>query len=94
MSRAFWTIPARADLATADSYHRQIDPDFAYRLGHAAIAASQVLADNPRIGPVFGGTTRKWRIRQTNYLLIYRIVGNRIEIVRMHHAHENWRIAP
>ena len=94
MSHANWTIRASADLAAADTYYRQIDPGFAYRLGHSAIAASQVLAENPRIGPVFGRGTRKWRIRNTDYLLIYRIVGNGVEVIRMHHGHENWRTGP
>ncbi|WP_174285075.1 type II toxin-antitoxin system RelE/ParE family toxin [Sphingomonas bacterium] len=94
MSIAHWSVLARADLAGADSFHRGISPDYAYRIGHAAIAAGRFLADHPRAGPLFGGDSRKWRIRHTNYLLIYRIVDDGIEVMRMRHAAENWRTDP
>ena len=94
MSRARWTARARADLADIDDYYRSIAPDFALRVGREALAAARFLAAHPAAGPAFGGGTRKWRIRSTHYLLIYRIVTGGIEIVRLRNTHENWRTDP
>ncbi|AIT07473.1 hypothetical protein MC45_15095 [Sphingomonas taxi] len=94
MSAASWTRRAKADLARADDYYRTIDPRHAYRIGQAAIAAARFLADYPYAGSVLGGPSRKWRIKHTDYLLIYRVTDDGVEIVRMRHAHENWRTDP
>ncbi|TXC69694.1 type II toxin-antitoxin system RelE/ParE family toxin [Sphingomonas ginsenosidivorax] len=91
MKRVRWTKDARADLAAADAYYRPLNPDFSYRIGQSAIAAGRFLAEHPRAGPVFGGGARKWRIANTDYLLIYRLVDGGVEIVRLRHAYENWR---
>lgn len=94
MTTARWTRRAQADLDKADRYHRQIDPVYSYRIGLAAIAASNFLTEFPRAGAPFGRASRKWRVRATDYLLIYRVRGGRVEILRMRHAHENWRTDP
>ncbi|UVO51503.1 type II toxin-antitoxin system RelE/ParE family toxin [Sphingomonas sp. SUN019] len=94
MNRARWTARARADLAAVDDYYCPIAPEYALRIGREALAAARFLAAHPASGPAFGGGTRKWRIRSTDYLLIYRIVTGGIEIVRLRHAHEDWRTDP
>lgn len=94
MSRARWTARARADLANVDDYYRRIAPDYARRVGRQALAAARFLAVNPEAGPRFGGGTRKWRIRASDYLLIYRVAPGGVEILRLRHAHENWRTDP
>lgn len=94
MSRATWTRRAQNDLAGADDHWRGIDVDYALRLGRLAMAASRFLADWPFAGVTFGGGTRKWRIKGTDYLLIYRVVPGGIQVVRLRHARENWRTDP
>ena len=94
MSNASWTRRAQDDLTAADDYWHDINPDFALRLRRQAVAASAFLANWPFAGPAFGGGTRKWRIRTTDYLLIYRVVPGGIEVVRLRNAHENWRTDP
>lgn len=94
MTVARWSRQARDDLARADTYYRERSVAYAYSIGREAIAAGRFLADFPAAGPVFGGGTRKWRIKNTDYLLIYRVIPGGVEIVRMRHAHENWRTDP
>ncbi|WP_010215170.1 type II toxin-antitoxin system RelE/ParE family toxin [Sphingomonas sp. PAMC 26621] len=33
---------------------------------------------------------RKWRISASPYILIYRVLDNRIQILRIRHGRENW----
>ena len=94
MRVASWTRRAKADLVRADDYYQGINPDYACRIGKAAVAAARFLADYPYAGSVFGGPSRKWRIKHTDYLLIYRVTDDGVQILRMRHAHENWRTDP
>jgi hypothetical protein len=40
---------------------------------------------------VLDGTVRKWRVTQTDYILLYRITQTGVEIVRLMHAMRDWR---
>ena len=91
MRRARWTKLAQADFARIDDFYQDLNAEFADRLGHAALVASRFLAENPRAGAVLEEEVRKWRITSFEYVLLYRIVGNGIEVLRMHHARQNWR---
>ena len=94
MKRAEWTFAARADVARIDDFYQDLSPDFADRLGEAAFQASRFLAQNPRAGPLVESTVRKWSITSFDYVLLYRITATGVEILRMHHARENWRRKP
>jgi toxin ParE1/3/4 len=89
---AEWTAPAQADLAAIDDELAAKDPDYADRVGAAAIAAAGFLAEWPRAGPKIGRRRRKWPVQGTPYFLFYRIHRNRLEITRVRHAKENWRL--
>jgi toxin ParE1/3/4 len=92
MRRAFWTPDAKNDLAKIDDHLAGIDFEFAKRVGRLAIITSHYLADNPFVGPVIEpGTARKWPVRNTPYLLFYRPVKAGVEILRVRHAHEDWK---
>ena len=91
MKRAQWTKPAQADFARIDDFYDRLAPDFAVRLGAAALKTARFLSDNPRAGSVVEDEVRKWRISSFDYVLLYRIVADGVEILRMHHARENWR---
>jgi len=91
MTRAVWAIPAQTDLARIDDFYRAVAPEFAERLGRAAIGAARFLAGHPHAGPVLLEPVRKWRIPTFDYVLLYRVTGDGIEILRMHHAREAWR---
>jgi toxin ParE1/3/4 len=91
VSRAYWTRLAQADLAAIDDYYERLNPDFALRVARKAIAASRFLADHPRAGPEIDPGIRKWRVPTTDYILVYRVVGGGIEVVRVYHAQQQWR---
>jgi plasmid stabilization system protein ParE len=91
MTRVIWAIPARDDLARIDDFYRPVAPDFAEKLGRAALAASRFLADHREAGPVMSGSVRKWRVQTFDYVLLYRATENGVEILRMHHVREGWR---
>jgi plasmid stabilization system protein ParE len=91
MKRARWTEPAQADFARIDDFYQPLAPAFADRLGDAALRTARFLAENPRAGTIIEGELRKWRITSFDYVLLYRVVADGVEILRMHHARENWR---
>ncbi len=91
MTVAQWTLRAQADLAAIDDFYADIDRRHADRVGSAAIAAGDFLADYPNAGPVVARQVRKWSVRDTDYLLFYRPTGNGVQILRVRHGRENWR---
>ena len=94
MSRATWTLLAQIDLARIDDFNARRNLDYADLVGRAAIAAGDFLADFPGAGPIVDGYERKWRVSETDYVLIYRIVPHGVEILRVYHGRENWRKQP
>lgn len=91
MSCARWTPEAQDDFSALDDQFSKLSPDYAYRVGRAALAAARFLAENPGAGPVLEGSVRKWRVRKTDYVLLYRITQSGVEIVRLIHAMRAWR---
>ena len=90
MTRAKWTGPAQADLASIDSWHRSRDPVSAARLGSEALLGARLAAQTPGLGSPTELGLRKWKVGRTGYLLFYREVSGGVEIVRMRHERENW----
>jgi len=92
MSRAIWSSLAQRDLAELDEYYREIDPRVAERMARAAVAAGRLLAANPHLGgavPERG--FRKWRVKQTPYLIFYRPEAGGVRILRLIHHARDWR---
>ncbi len=89
MRRAIWSASALADLGEVDRYLRDYSADHAHRIGGMAIAAARLLADNPYLGPVAQGDLRKWSIRGTEYLILYRPMPDGVDIVRLMHAKQD-----
>lgn len=86
-----WTAPAKADLARIDSYFAHADPAFADLVGFAAIAAGRFLARWPGAGPpIEGEISHKWPVKGTRYILFYRPLADRIEVLRVRHEREDW----
>jgi toxin ParE1/3/4 len=90
MSFARWTRRAQADLIRIDDFNTRNDPDFADAIGRAAIAAGDFLSDHPHVGPVLRGGERKWSVKHTDYVLVYRLIDGGVEILRVHHGREDW----
>jgi toxin ParE1/3/4 len=92
MKSVIWSPQARADLNGIDEYTSNLDTEYADRVGKTAILAARYLAENPFVGPTFGQyQLRKWPIRKSPYLILYRPVQNGIEVVRVRHSHEDWK---
>ena len=85
-----WTARARDDLAKIDAYWWSIDEDLAETLLSRIEAAANILRERPRIGRLVDESVRKWGIRGTPYLLLYRDRSDRIEVLRVHHASQDW----
>ncbi len=95
MIRVEWTLPARDDLARIDAAFAAQDPVFAERVARVAIRAGRFLSDWPGSGSLISdGGLRKWPVTGTPYILMYRILHDRIQILRVRHNREDWRAAP
>jgi toxin ParE1/3/4 len=87
-----WTRLALADLNQAQEYIAQDNPAAANSVAQRVHDAALGLCENPlmgRPGQVTG--TREWVVTQTPYLLVYRVKGDAVEIVRLWHGRQNWQ---
>jgi toxin ParE1/3/4 len=93
LRRLRWTARASADVVDALRYYKAIDPLLALMLRKRIAAAPTPLVERPGLGsPTGQHDTRKWRVRGTPFLLLYRIlVDGTVEILRVHHTAQNWR---
>ncbi len=93
MNQLKWTRRASADLRNILRYYNDVDFALGETLFGRIVAASRPLIDQPGLGSVVGHHgTRKWRVKRTPFVLLYRISKNRtVEILRVHHAAQNWR---
>jgi plasmid stabilization system protein ParE len=95
MKRAHWTPDAKADLAKIDDFYTEIALDYADKVGDAAIAAAQFLLQFPYAGTSIDiDDVRKWRVRATPYILIYRTQRDAVQILRIRHMAEDWQNEP
>ena len=90
-----WTRPALADLIEAQQYIARDNPSAAQTVAQRVWEAANNLTDHPEIGRkghVEG--TREWLVSQTPYLIVYRVRGDAIEILRVWHGRRNWQANP
>jgi plasmid stabilization system protein ParE len=91
MRRIEWTPPAQEDLAQIDAYWWLNNPARADEILDRIRASAEFLIGAPKAGPAIDeSAARKWNVRGTAYILIYRLGDDRIEILRVHHQRENW----
>lgn len=87
-----WTGTASVDLEAIDDHLMAVDPALANATIDRIEAAGAFLRQTPGAGRIIlSGGIRKWTVRNTPYLLLYRIVPNRIEILRVRHDREDWQ---
>ncbi len=95
MKTIIWSRSARDDLAGIDGYYRQLNPLFAAKVGRLAIRAALLLAEYPDAGERLDGHgRRRWLVANTPYLLLYRVVGNELRIIRVMHHAQDWKPGP
>ena len=90
MQGLIWSPASRADLHQIDSWLTERNPGAAVQILRAIRASSDRLREYPKIGRALDEPFRVLGVRHTNYLLVYRLVDDAVEIVRVRHAAENW----
>jgi len=90
MKRVLWSDAAIAELGEADDHHRPLDRVYADRLADSVFAATRFLASNPAAGMEVSGRRRKWRVRGTPYLILYRPADTSVRILHVVHAARDW----
>jgi toxin ParE1/3/4 len=90
-----WTEPALADLVRISAYlEREARPEIALNILTAIRHRANMLVDFPHAGPpVRDRGFRSLRVHGTPYIIAYRLDVGTLEILRVHHERENWRVA-
>ena len=93
--RIEWTTPALIDLRGINRWlSAEADPEFAMRTLVAIRLRSRFLEDFPRGGRPHRDGQRILRVFDTPYLIRYRVVGDLVQVLRVHHEREHWFIEP
>ncbi len=80
-------MPASDDLAEIVSYIRRDKPEAARRLAERILSGATSLILFPQLGrPGVVQGTRELAITQSNYLIVYRLVDDAVEILRVRHG--------
>lgn len=90
MPGLIWAPSARRDLTTINDYVGENDAGTALDTLRAIRKAANRLTDYPRIGRAMNPQFRVLGVRATQYLIVYRIRNDGVEIVRVRHRRENW----
>ncbi len=90
-----WTGPALADLRAIEAWlDEEANPHVAVRILSAIMLRARFLADFPHGGRPARNGTRGLLVFGTPYLIRYRIVDQRVQVLRVHHEREDWFIEP
>ena len=90
--KVVWTIPAKVDLDQAVDFAVVRDELLAATLLDEAAKATDFLADFPHAGaPLDEAGLRKLRLGKLPNILIYRLLDDRLEILRVQHSSMDWR---
>lgn len=90
MHKLAWKKQARADLLEIVQYIAQDNPDAAEKLADEIEAKATKLRENPKLFRVGRKRGTRELVAHPNYLIIYRIQGETIEILRVKHTAQQW----
>lgn len=86
-----WTPRARAERTNAIDYIAQDNPNAALAQLDQIERQTDMLIQHPEIGrPGRRQGTRELVISRTPFILVYRIKGKRIEVIRFLHSSQQW----
>jgi toxin ParE1/3/4 len=92
MRQVHWTAPAEWDLEEIDDYWCGCSVERADEILDVIRESGDFLAGLPKAGPALEeADLRKWRIAGTNYILVYRLIRDGVQILRVRHTSEDWR---
>jgi len=87
-----WTIKALIDFDEAQAYIAHENPAAARMIAERIHAATRRLREHPDIGaPSRIAYARTWPVLRTPYLIVYRVHGDAVEILRLWHARRDWQ---
>ncbi len=90
-----WAQPALDDLRAIDAWLTdRAHPEIALRTLTSIRARALFLERFPRGGRPFGTDCRVLRVTDTAYLILYRIVGGDVQLLRIRHEREDWFVEP
>ncbi|SDA36529.1 Plasmid stabilization system protein ParE [Sphingomonas sp. NFR15] len=89
MPRLIWSPAALDDLDAIDAYFLEHDVP-ASNVFRALDRVAHRLLDYPRLGRALSEPFRVMGVRGTDYILIYRLRDEGVEIVRIRHGREDW----
>lgn len=88
-----WTQPATDDLWAIDAW---LEENASGEIALATLAAirsrAYFLENFPHGGRPIGDGVRVLRVINTPHLSVYRLSGDSIDILRVHHEREDWQI--
>jgi toxin ParE1/3/4 len=90
MPHLIWSPSSRRDLMAIEAFLDERDPHVARDTLRAIQRVIRHMLDYPRIGRAVHEPFRVFGVRGTPYLVIYRLHGADVEIVRIRHGRENW----
>jgi toxin ParE1/3/4 len=89
--RLDWSPRAMLDLAQIRAYVAETDPGMAEVVASRILAAVEALALFPMIGRSGRvADTRELVVPRTPYLVMYRLGGDAVEIMRVFHGTQRW----
>jgi plasmid stabilization system protein ParE len=92
MLRARWTVKALVDFDEAQAWIAHENPAAARMVAQRIHAAVLRLLEHPHAGNagrVSGA--RLWVVSRTPYLVVYRVRGEFLEILRLWHGRRDWQ---
>jgi len=92
VSGVLWSVRSRQDLRSAFDYYRRIDDELALPIVEAVEAKAAWLAEFPGTGSPTALGLRKSLVAETPYLIAYRETSRGIEVSRVHHTAQDWRL--
>lgn len=90
MHKLVWKKRAQDDLVDIVQHIAQDNPDAAEKLADAIEAKAKNLCAHPKLFRVGRKRGTRELIAHQNYLVIYRIRGEMVEILRVKHAAQQW----
>ncbi|MCC4605875.1 type II toxin-antitoxin system RelE/ParE family toxin [Xanthomonas campestris] len=91
MLRREWTVPAAKQLAHAQDHYHALNPGAAAAMARQVLEATRTLAEQPgrgRAGRVPG--TREWVVKQTPYVLVYRVRHDTLQLLHVQLDPSDW----
>lgn len=85
-----WRPTAIADRKKITAYIAQDNPQAAIEMGDMLIEKAKQLDEHPKLGRVGRVKGTRELVAHPNYILIYRIVGEVAEVLRVKHAAQKW----